>query len=337
LNAEPGAEPEPAALGAGTVVEMRDLYYNTPARRKFLKSEATEFAHCADAVKRLALAHPDVAFTSRTTGASACIWRRRCARRAGAILGDDFLAESRSVDTGEALRDAMADKATACASSATARRRALRARAATPSTSMSMAASCATSCSATPCAKPIRTCCTAAATRPTACLSRSTRRTVDVNVHPAKTEVRFRDGRAVHQFVFHAVQRTLASPLAGRDDTARLFPATLPRRPRRATLAPRNSGTPRTTETAWPQRQESLRVSEPAMAAYFAFARAAQPGPHAPLSRPFSEPSASTDGSTPPLGYALAQLHGVYILAQNALGLSSSTCTPRTSASSTKS
>jgi hypothetical protein len=55
--------PEPAALVAGTVVEMRDLYYNTPARRKFLKSEGTEFAHCAEAVKRVALAHPEVAFT----------------------------------------------------------------------------------------------------------------------------------------------------------------------------------------------------------------------------------------------------------------------------------
>ena len=53
LKAETGAEPEPAALMAGTIVEMRDLYYNTPARRKFLKAEGTEYAHCADAVKRL--------------------------------------------------------------------------------------------------------------------------------------------------------------------------------------------------------------------------------------------------------------------------------------------
>ncbi|MGB2904794.1 MAG: DNA mismatch repair endonuclease MutL, partial [Candidatus Dechloromonas phosphoritropha] len=54
LKAELGAEPEPTALMAGTVVEMRDLYFNTPARRKFLKAEGTEFAHCADAVRRLA-------------------------------------------------------------------------------------------------------------------------------------------------------------------------------------------------------------------------------------------------------------------------------------------
>jgi DNA mismatch repair protein MutL len=53
---------------AGTVVEMRDLYYNTPARRKFLKAEGTEFAHCADAVKRLALTRPDVAFSLTHNG-----------------------------------------------------------------------------------------------------------------------------------------------------------------------------------------------------------------------------------------------------------------------------
>ncbi|MBP7525904.1 MAG: DNA mismatch repair endonuclease MutL, partial [Propionivibrio sp.] len=107
LNAEPGASPEPAALGAGTVVEMRDLYYNTPARRKFLKSEATEFAHCADAVKRVALAHPAVAFTLSHNGRVSLHLPKTDARgRAGAILGDDFLAESRSLDTGEPRRDA---------------------------------------------------------------------------------------------------------------------------------------------------------------------------------------------------------------------------------------
>ncbi|MFB0934312.1 MAG: DNA mismatch repair endonuclease MutL, partial [Propionivibrio sp.] len=104
LNAEPGASPEPAALLAGTVVEMRDLYYNTPARRKFLKSEATEFAHCADAVKRIALANPAVAFTLSHNGrVSLHLARSDAAGRAGAILGEDFLEESRAVDTGPGL------------------------------------------------------------------------------------------------------------------------------------------------------------------------------------------------------------------------------------------
>ena len=104
LHAEPGASPEPAALGAGTVVEMRDLYYNTPARRKFLKSEATEFAHCAEALKRVALAHPEVAFSLAHNGRTSLHLPRADARaRAGAILGEDFLPESRAVDTGPGI------------------------------------------------------------------------------------------------------------------------------------------------------------------------------------------------------------------------------------------
>jgi hypothetical protein len=79
---------------------MRDLYYNTPARRKFLKSEATEFAHCAEAVKRIALAHPEVAFTLAHNGrVSLHLMKSDDFRsRVGAILGDDFLAESRPLD-----------------------------------------------------------------------------------------------------------------------------------------------------------------------------------------------------------------------------------------------
>src|SRR5574343_1987474 len=68
LRGEPGAEPEPAALMAGTVVEIRERAYNKPTRRKFLKSESTEFAHCADAVKRLALTRPDVAISLTHNG-----------------------------------------------------------------------------------------------------------------------------------------------------------------------------------------------------------------------------------------------------------------------------
>ena len=320
LSAEPGASPEPAALGAGTVVEMRDLYYNTPARRKFLKSEATEFAHCADAVKRVALAHPAVAFTLSHNGRVSLHLAKTDSRgRAGAILGDDFLAESRSIDTGEPLRDADGGQGHGlrvfghCATPAHSRAR---------SDAQYVYVN----------GRFVRDKLLSHALReayldmlhgsryPAYCIFVEVDpANVDVNVHPAKTEVRFRDGRAVHQFVFHAVQRTLSSPLAGaRDDTSGSFTAMSPAPPLAAQRPP--PVPPETTEPAWPQRQESLRVSEPAMAAYFAFAEKAQPVAARPPT-PISEPSASTDGSTPPMGYALAQLHGVYILAQNALGL----------------
>jgi DNA mismatch repair protein MutL len=93
---------------AGTVVEMRDLYYNTPARRKFLKAEGTEFAHCADAVKRLALTRPDVAFSLTHNGRNLFQLAPATARRRIAdILGDDFLRAARRIECfGRAARHA---------------------------------------------------------------------------------------------------------------------------------------------------------------------------------------------------------------------------------------
>ena len=320
LNAEPGASPEPAALAAGTVVEMRDLYYNTPARRKFLKSEATEFAHCADAVKRVALAHPAVAFTLSHNGRVSLHLAKTDSRgRAGAILGDDFLAESRSLDTGEPRRDADGEQGHGlrvfghCATPAHSRAR---------SDAQYVYVN----------GRFVRDKLLSHALReayqdmlhgsryPAYCIFLEIDpANVDVNVHPAKTEVRFRDGRAVHQFVFHAVQRALSSPLAGaRDEPFRPAPPPAPApayTAQRPNLAPQGTSAP-----TWPQRQESLRVSEPAMAAYFAFAEKAQPAPSR-AQQPFPEAAVPAEGSTPPMGYALAQLHGVYVLAQNALGL----------------
>lgn len=220
LNAEPQAEPEPAALLAGTVVEMRDLYYNTPARRKFLKSEGTEFAHCAEAVKRVALAHPAVAFTLSHNGRVSLHLAKSDARgRAGAILGDDFLAESRTIDTGIGPGIRVFGQ---CALPAHSRAR-------------SDAQYCYVN------GRFVRDKLLSHALReayqdmlhgsrfPAYCVFLEIDpSTVDVNVHPAKTEVRFRDGRAVHQFVFHAVQRTLSSSLAMNMACRTPTPATRP-------------------------------------------------------------------------------------------------------------
>jgi DNA mismatch repair protein MutL len=302
LPAEAGSEamPEPAALSGGTLVEMRDLYYNTPARRKFLKSEATEFAHCAEAVKRIALARPEVAFTLSHNGRVGLrLVRSDMAGRAAAILGEDVLAESRAVDTGSG------------------------------SGPLRLFGYCAAPAHSKPRndaqynyvnGRFVRDKLLAHALReayqdmlhgsrhPACCLFLEIDPAlVDVNVHPAKTEVRFRDSRAVHQFVFHAVQKALSSPLAGVSLTSSLA------LPRDESAAP---------ESAWPavgqSRQSSLRIAEPAASAYYAFNRAA----FAPSSLPIAPEDASTpDDGAPPLGYALAQLHGIYILAQNAQGM----------------
>ncbi len=289
--------PEPAALARGTVVEMRDLYYNTPARRKFLKSEATEFAHCIDTVKRIALAHPEVGLTVSHNGRpSLHLPRGDRQARLGAILGDDFIAESRPVAAAAGILSLTGY----CALPAHSRAR-------------SDAQYCYVN------GRFVRDKLLGHALReayrdilhgsryPAYCLFLVVDPgAVDVNVHPAKTEVRFREARAVHQFVFHATQKALSNPLS---DAA--TPASLAVPAPTAADLPVSPGAP-----LFPARQGSLRVSEPATAAYYAFSRSAQVASHSENDIPLP-----ADGEAPPLGYALAQLHGIYLLAQNTQGL----------------
>ncbi len=319
LRGEPAAEPEPAALMAGTVVEMRDLYFNTPARRKFLKSESTEFAHCADAVRRLALTRPDVAISLTHNGRS--LFQLAPAdpgRRIADILGDEFIGAARHIEAasgpltlagfaidptratdakdgqyvfvngrfvrdkiiGHALREAYRDVLHG-------------------------------------------------SRQPAVCLFLNIDPAlVDVNVHPAKTEVRFRDSRAVHQFVFHAIQRTLAAPVQA-EAAPSLAQASVhgsaPVAAAPTSPGSRQAWSPSYTAHSEAPRQASLGVAEPAAAAYLAFARAAQSVSQTPAPRPEAmpqfAPAATATPEAPPLGYALAQLHGIYVLAQNARGL----------------
>ena len=276
--------PEPAALERGTVVEVADLYFNTPARRKFLKSESTEYAHCHEVLRRMALARPDVGFSLMHNRAV----KSRAAtadfqRRIRDLLGDDFPTQARTVDV-EAGPIRLTGLAALPAYSRASRDeqyfyvngRFVRDKLLAHATREAYADV------------------LHGARHPAYVLFLSIDpATVDVNVHPAKTEVRFRDSRGVHQFVFHALTRALAQPVAHA-----VAPATAP------------------TPAFAPPRQQSFAVEEPgarqATATYLDFARQA-----------YTEAPTPTAQATtaPPLGYAIAQLHSLYILAQNEAGL----------------
>jgi len=281
---------EPAALAAGTTVEVEDLYFNTPARRKFLKSEATEFARCDEAFTRIALSRPGVAFALSHNGRRLAHMPPEGAReRAARLVGDDFASSAVEVDS-QGARARLAGLAAAPGFT----------RANRDAQYLFVNG------------RFVRDKVVAHAIREAyADVLHHDRHPafvlfleidpalVDVNVHPAKSEVRFRDSSAVHQFVFHSLSRALASVKPGTD------PGFLPG----GTAVPAN-GKPGSVPGF---SQASFAMAQPA-AAYAAMFETAV----ADERRVDAMPQAS---QSPPLGYALAQLHGVYVLAQNAAGL----------------
>ena len=296
---------EPAAATAGTAVEVRDLYYNTPARRKFLRTEGTELGHCEEVFKRIALSRPEVAMGLRHNGRVQ--WRlspQSFAERTQVLLGDDFDAASIAVDENAGgIR--------------------LRGLVASPTFNRS--------------ARDyqyffvngrfVRDHLIAHAVRqafhdvlhqdrhPAFVLFLELEAgKVDVNVHPTKSEVRFRDPRAVHQFVFHALSKTLGQARAG----AAAAPFSLPARDG-TTLeatsgfapAPRGNGLQSVSALAAHQGAIAFATRQPAAFYDVLFGRDAS-------ARAQEQPA---ETAIPPLGFALAQLAGIYVLAQNEQGL----------------
>jgi DNA mismatch repair protein MutL len=284
---------EPAALAAGTTVEVEDLYFNTPARRKFLKSEATEFARCDEAFVRIALSRPAIAFSLAHNGRRTLYLPPEGVRaRAARIAGEDF------AQSGVEVRVEGSNIALHGLAAAPGFTRANR-------DAQFLFVN----------GRFVRDKVVAHAIREAyADVLHHDRHPayvlfldidparVDVNVHPTKTEVRFRESSAVHQFVFHALSRALAAPMGG--DRG------LPARPAGADREPG-------ARESWPlpNLQQTLAVAQP-LAAYEAlFATAVAD------ERRATATIASAPAESPLLGYALAQLHGVYVLAQNAAGL----------------
>ena len=301
--------PAPASHTQGTSVEIRELYFNTPARRKFLKSESTEFAWCEEAFKRIALSRPDVAFSLQHNGKT--IWQLPATppltrggregfdsvdKRIAAILGDEFghaaVPVSRSAANlslqglaalpaysrasrdaqyffvnGRFVRDKVASHALRQAYQDILHHQ----------------------------------------RHPAFVLFLELPpEQVDVNVHPAKSEVRFRESQGIHQFIFHTLQQALAVPASGQET--------------------RSSASQQPASFIPTQQNFGLGIAQSGAAyqVWEAFSGNARTGIRnsEPSSDFFSDSSPHTHNEDiPPLGFALAQLSGIYILAQNSHGL----------------
>ena len=289
LDARSG-ELGPLARAVGTSIEVRELFFSTPARRKFLKTDATELAHCVDAVRRHALARPDVGFAVWHEGRLMAQWRAApdAQARLADVMGAEFMAASVAlqaqvgplrlhgrVGLPDAAR-ARADQQYTYVNGRYVRDRGV--------------------------AHGVRSAfedVLHGARQPVYVLFIDIEpQRVDVNVHPTKIEVRFRDAREVHQAVRHAVENALAVPRAAAADAPIANGPALSLAPSAWRPAP-----PVQAGLAL-QQAATLYASEGAAPAYLA---AAEPAP--------------ASNTNWPLGRALAQLSGVYILAENSHGL----------------
>ncbi len=323
---------QPAAHPVGTSVEVRDLFFNTPARRKFLKTEKTEFDHLQEVIKRLALARFDVGFHLRHNGKSILSLHEAAddiarARRVAAVCGPAFLEQALPIEVernglhlwgwvglptfsrsqadlqyfyvnGRAVRDKLVAHAVRQAY------RDVLFNGRHPTFVLFLEVDPAV---------------------------------VDVNVHPTKHEVRFRDGRMVHDFLYGTLHRALADV---RPEDQLAAPAAVSEMVRPTGLGAGEFG---------PQGEMRLAANllEPPMAEPRAYSSGAGAGyqyvPRSTSALPVAESQAAYreffaplpaavnglkganlpegQGDIPPLGYALAQLKGIYILSENAQGL----------------
>ncbi len=300
VDAGVAGAPRPAPHPPGTLIEVRDLFYNVPARRKFVRTAATEFQHIERMLVRLALSRPDVGFVlvnngRRVFSLDAAAERAGEEKRLATLLGADFLAGARYLEhsalgltltgwlalptysraqpdqqhlivNGRAVRDRFLANAVRLGY------RDVMFHGRHPAYVLSLVLD------------PAR---------------------VDVNAHPQKLEVRFRDGRTIHDFVMRSVESVLAStrPAAG-------IAGPVPLAARQAVGAVASQrAMPFDSPRSVPGRLD------------WALLGAAESRGEAPGAYAVAEATAAPPAALPPLGFALAQVHGIYILAETAEGL----------------
>lgn len=365
VKAEDGklSSPTAAAHPVGTTIEAAELFFNTPARRKFLKSENTEYAHCATMLERLALAHPHIAFSLKRDGKQVFkLPAQSLHERIAAIVGEDFQAASLEIDSGNgALRLYGAIAKPTFAKGKTDKQYCFVNHRFVRDKVMLHAVK-----------QAYRDVLHNALTPAFVLFLDLPPEAVDVNVHPTKTEIRFRDSQQVHQLVFHTLNKALAdtradltesvgnagevlheitgirpaatssenehsgfhpNPTASSENIFVATPSAHASEPCNAFSSGKTAPMPYQAARAPQQRSLSLRESRAALNTYaelfkntaadeadleLAQFEQARFGNTSPTSSENPAHTFSDDPKPelPPLGFAIAQLLGIYILAQ---------------------
>ena len=284
----------PASGPTGTTIDVQDLYFNTPARRKFLKSASTELGHCLDVIRRIALSRPDISMAVWHNGKITERWAQgNIEQRVDAILGQEFHEAKIPLEqvSGALSIRGFISKPTASRARADQQYSYVNGRFVRD--------------------KVIQHAIRSAYQdvlhgdrQPMVVLSLEIDpQLVDVNVHPAKTELRFRESGAVHQFVFKAIQNALGVAAGHNAGTPSLAshsfaPVSSNHGLNTWMTSMSNSSLPLTADSKNSMDQFFIRQNDPIA----------------------SQPSHQTHSDLP-LGHAIAQIHGIYILAQNQSGL----------------
>ena len=339
VKAEDGklSSPTAAAHPVGTTIEAAELFFNTPARRKFLKSENTEYAHCATMLERLALAHPETAFSLKRDGKPVFKYPpQSLEERAAAILGSDFQTASLPVEGGGGgmrLYGLIAKPTFAKGKTGQqycfVNRRFVRDKVMLHAVKQAY-----------------RDVLHQALAPAFVLFLELPPEAVDVNVHPTKTEIRFRDSQAVHQLVFHTLDKALAGTRADRTESVGNAGEVLhqmmglaeerPSENHGGSHAPFSDGlqagktAPVSYSAARVPQQRSLSLNESRRAidtyaelyrrddelAQLEHERFGGAIAQTAVSDGRDEAHGGGGGNAYPLGFAIAQLLGIYILAQ---------------------
>ncbi|HID7840775.1 DNA mismatch repair endonuclease MutL [Stenotrophomonas maltophilia] len=327
-------EVTPRAHAPGTTVEVRELFYNVPARRKFLRAERTELGHIEEWLRSLALARPDVELRVSHNGKASRRYKPGdlySDARLAETLGEDFANQAVRVDhSGAGLRlhgwiaQPHYSRASADQQYLYVNGRSVRDRSVAHAVKMAYGDV------------------LYHGRQPAYVLFLELDPTrVDVNVHPAKHEVRFRDSRLVHDFVYRTLKDALADTRAGMSaqeiGAGPVHPVDAAAAPMASSAGASGFGLARGPApgagsggggggfSGWRSQQPlGLQVADApaAYAALYAAPAGAERGAALPpMPTENGLPVTSADAGVPPLGYAIAQLHGIYILAENAEGL----------------